>query len=154
MENRNIHAITKTENTISNRIATSVDVKNVFTEKIIQTQGIWDTGATGSVITKSTASALSLQSIGKRKVRGVHGIREVNIYFVNITLDNKKITLNTKVTECEELSPDNSIGMLIGMNIISMGDFSITTPKGKTKFSFQIPSTHDIDFVRELNKNS
>jgi preprotein translocase subunit SecA len=41
--------------------------------------------------------------------------------------------------------------VLIGMDIISKGDFSITASQQKTKFSFQIPSTHDTDYVKEYN---
>ena len=39
--------------------------------------------------------------------------------------------------------------VLIGMDVISMGDFAVTARNGCTKFSFQIPSTHDIDFSEE-----
>ena len=41
--------------------------------------------------------------------------------------------------------------VLIGMDIITKGDFAITNPDGTTKFSFRIPSQADIDFVRESN---
>ena len=37
--------------------------------------------------------------------------------------------------------------MLIGMDIISMCDFSLTSTNDQTKFSFQIPSSLDIDFT-------
>ncbi len=39
--------------------------------------------------------------------------------------------------------------VLIGMDIISQGDFSITHEGNRTIFSFQTPSTHNIDFVEE-----
>ena len=39
--------------------------------------------------------------------------------------------------------------MLIGMDIISKGDFAITHPGGHTKFSFRVPSQADIDFAVE-----
>jgi uncharacterized protein YecA (UPF0149 family) len=42
--------------------------------------------------------------------------------------------------------------VLIGMDIISMGDFTVTASKRKTKFSFQIPSTHDTDYVKEYKQ--
>ena len=37
------------------------------------------------------------------------------------------------------------------MDIISQGDFTICFKNGKTKFSFQLPSTHDFDLVKEYN---
>ena len=39
--------------------------------------------------------------------------------------------------------------MLIGMDIINLGDFSITHKDNGTTFSFQIPATHNFDFVEE-----
>jgi len=150
--NKDIHAITNKVKGIARKIITPIEVKNVFTGKMVQTKGIWDTGATGSVVTKSTALALGLTFFGKRKVRGVHGVKEVNEYFVNITLDNKNITLNTRVTECDELSEDNTIGVLIGMNIITMGDFAITNLEGDTAMSFRIPSMQRIDYVKDMQK--
>lgn len=40
--------------------------------------------------------------------------------------------------------------MLIGMDIINLGDFALTHKNGGTVFSFQIPSTHEYDFVRQI----
>ncbi len=39
--------------------------------------------------------------------------------------------------------------MLIGMDIISRGDFAVTNKDGKTTFSFRLPSVAKIDFVKE-----
>lgn len=106
-----------------------------------------DTGATNSVITKSIAQKLELVPISVANVRGVHGIQEVNVYFATITLNNKNISVSTFVTECEELSEDSSVGMLIGMNIITKGDFAVTNYQGNTTMSFRVPSLQKIDFV-------
>jgi predicted aspartyl protease len=146
-KNNQVHALTHAGSGIAHRIVTPVEITNVITGQTLPTKGLWDTGATGSVITKSMASALGLVSSGKIQVRGVHGVKETDVYYVNITLDNKNITLKTKVTECDELSSDNSIGMLIGMNIITMGDFAITNFQGNTTMSFRVPSLQKIDFV-------
>ncbi|GHT44882.1 hypothetical protein AGMMS49965_21290 [Bacteroidia bacterium] len=147
--NNQVHALTKNNTDIANCIITSVEITNVASNSTISSQGIWDTGATSSVVTKSAASVLGLIPIGKAKVRGVHGVRDVNEYFVRITLDNKNITLQTSVTECDELSNDNSVGMLLGMNIITLGDFAITNYQGNTTMSFRVPSLQKIDFVKQ-----
>ncbi|MDR3184029.1 MAG: SEC-C domain-containing protein, partial [Prevotellaceae bacterium] len=39
--------------------------------------------------------------------------------------------------------------VLIGMDIITQGDFAISQSEGNTKFTFQMPSTHDFDFDKE-----
>ncbi|MDR1974995.1 MAG: hypothetical protein LBQ31_10090 [Bacteroidales bacterium] len=103
-------------------------------------------------IARNTAATLGLLPVKMTRVRGVHGEREVNVYFVNITLDNRNITINTQVTECDELSADNSVGLLIGMNIITMGDFAVTNFGGQTLMSFRVPSLQKIDFTAETQK--
>lgn len=147
-----LYALTHNHGKIADCITTSVELKNSFTGSVIITEGIWDTGATNSVITKEAAAALGLKPIQKANVRGVHGIKEVNVYYVNITLNNKSITLDALVTECDELSANNEIGMLIGMNIITMGDFSLTSFNGNTIMSFRVPSQGYVDFVEEISE--
>lgn len=145
-----IHALTNANSGIVDCIKTPVVLKNTFTGLTINTSGIWDTGATNSVITKNTAKTLGLVPVSKAVVNGVHGPKEVSVYFVNITLNNAQITLDTQVTECEELSADHKTGLLIGMNIITKGDLAITNFNGQTIMSFRVPSQQPIDFVRGL----
>ena len=38
------------------------------------------------------------------------------------------------------------IDILIGMDIISKGDFAISNYDGKTQFSFRLPSQQDVDY--------
>ncbi len=147
-ENVENYALTIANTCIADVILSPVEIKNSFTTAVINTQAIWDTGATNSVITQKTAQMLGLLPVGKTRVRGVHGVQEVNVYHVKITLHNKSISVNTTVTECCALSPDNSIGMLIGMNIITMGDFAITNYAGATMMTFRIPSLLRMDFVK------
>jgi hypothetical protein len=147
MPKQPVYALTKPYIGVKDSITTPVELKNIFTQQVLNTIGLWDTGATNSVVTKSTAEALELHPVTRTVVRGVHGEREVNVYYVNITLNNKNITLNAQVTECDELSADNSIGMIIGMNIITMGDFVVTNYQENTVMTFRVPSLQKIDFV-------
>lgn len=149
-----VHALSKKYNGISNIIVSDVEIKNPFNNKVINAQGIWDTGAQGSVVTKKAADRLGLIPIGATMIRGVHGAREVNVYRVTITLNNKSITLTTNVTECDDLSADDSIGMLIGMNVINLGDFSISNYMGNTVMSFRVPSLRRIDYVEGIKHGS
>lgn len=147
-----VNALNLISPVILREIVTDVTLKNPMTGQSLKTKGIWDTGATDSVITANTARQLGLMPISKAFVRGVHGPKEVNVYYVNITLNNDQITLNARVTECVELSADNSKGMLIGMNIISMGDFAVSNYGGSTVMSFRRPSLEHIDFVNEIRE--
>jgi len=42
------------------------------------------------------------------------------------------------------------IDVLIGMDILGLGDFAVTHQDGKTVFSFCVPSRKHIDFVAEI----
>ena len=150
-----VYALSHVGNGIENCIQTPAKITNLFdTNKVLNTFGIWDTGATDSVITASVAKSLDLIPVGQKKVRGVHGVKVVNEYFVEITLNNENISIKAKVTECDELSSNGSVGLLIGMNIISMGDFAITNFEGKTVMTFRVPSLQRIDFVEGIRKHT
>lgn len=43
------------------------------------------------------------------------------------------------------------VDMLIGMDVISKGDFAVTNVGGITTFSFRIPSQETIDYVAQDN---
>lgn len=134
-------------------LTTPATITNPLNEKSINILGIWDTGATDSVVTKSVARALGLEIVKMTKVSGVHGIKDVPVYYVTITLNNENIKITTLVTECEELSGDGSIGMLIGMNVITMGDLCITNQDNKgTVLTFRVPSLETIDYVAEISE--
>lgn len=107
-------------------------------------KGIWDTGATGCVVTKKVAESCNLKAIGRTKVGTAKGIQESVIYLANIYLPNQVAFPEIKVTE-GDLSGD--VDVLIGMDIITMGDFAITNLNNKTTFTFRYPSIEKIDFL-------
>ncbi len=146
-----VYALTHRNDELKNCIVTSVSIKDPITGAVVNTSGIWDTGATNSVITKKKAQELGLKPVSMARVLGVHGAKQVPVYLVTITLNNQNISLTTQVTECEELSGDGKdVGMLIGMNIINLGDFAISNYNGETFMTFRVPSLEQIDYVQEI----
>ena len=116
--------------------------------EVSQFVGLWDTGATGTVISNTVVEKLGLKPIGKSKVFHTNGECVKNVYAINIFLPNKVAFAFVKVTE----GVLNGIDVLIGMDIITMGDFSITNVGGKTTFSFRVPSVKEIDFITETKQ--
>lgn len=106
---------------------------------------VWDTGATGTVITKQVAEELGLKAIGITEVYHAQGSGLTNEYLVNVALPSGVIIPGVRVTEGVLASCD----VLIGMDIIAMGDFAVTNvnAQGGTTLSFCIPSVDEIDFV-------
>lgn len=115
--------------------------------RIIKVNALWDTGATGSVITPSTAAKLGLAPSKQIEMYHAGGKDTVNAYLVNFYLPNNIVITNLTVSECKE--DIVKFGAIVGMDIITMGDFSITNFQGKTVVSFRIPSMHCIDYVKE-----
>lgn len=70
-------------------------------------------------------------------------------FIVDIVLPNGLKVRDVTVTGASALS--GGCDVLIGMDIIALGDFSITNYKDCTCMSFRIPSMHEIDYVKNLN---
>jgi hypothetical protein len=109
---------------------------------------IWDTGATNSVITENCIQRCGLAPTGMAQVHGVHGVQTVETFVVNIVLPNNVGFAGVTVTKGSIPGAD----MLIGMDIISRGDFAVTNVGGKTKFSFRTPSIAHIDYAQEATE--
>lgn len=126
------------------------DFSNSITQNDVFT-GLWDTGATNSVITTEVIQRLNLQSIGFTNVSGVHGTQTVKTFFVCLYLPNGVYFDGIRVTEgilpaATTFFP-KKVDVLIGMDIITKGDFAITYNNNKTIFSFQCPPSVEIDFT-------
>lgn len=109
-------------------------------------KAIWDTGATGTVITQKVVDEFALSPIDVVEVQTADGKTRTNSYLVNVWLPNKIIIPNVKASLGKLAS---NVEVLIGMDIISQGDFAVTNKGGKTVFSFRFPSVECIDFVKE-----
>ena len=120
---------------------------------------IWDTGATHSAITKKVVEELGLKPTGIVEVRYGSGKALTNTYLVNISLPNRVMVDQVRVTEVQ-LIPDDNVSdnqqpqLLIGMDIIGFGDFAVTNADEKTTFSFRIPSIEEIDFIPDAEESN
>ncbi|MEH0154034.1 retroviral-like aspartic protease family protein [Limibacter armeniacum] len=106
---------------------------------------LWDTGASGTVISKRAAQMLNLKPVGRIQVNHANGTDIKNRYLVNLFLPNEIGFSLVSVTE----GVLQGFDLLIGMDVITRGDFSITNYEGKTTFSFRIPSMNEVDYVQE-----
>jgi predicted aspartyl protease len=108
-------------------------------------RAIWDTGATGTVISQRIVNECGLQQTGVTKVFHAQGAKEnVPVYLVNVGLPNSVAFSGVPVTLGELANGD----ALIGMDIIGNGDFAVTNHNKETVMSYRVPSTEHIDFVK------
>ncbi len=119
-----------------------------------QYSAIWDTGATKTMVTQHVAKDCGLVPTAQSRVQGIFGVKTVNGYLVNIALPiqypnraQESIAIHhLSVLEAPALTSGHNV--LIGMDIIGKGDFAISNYRGRTMFTFRIPSQGDIDFGR------
>lgn len=116
--------------------------------QINQFDAIWDTGATNCVITQAVIDACGLVPVGMAQVQGVHSASVEEVFLVNIYLPNGVAFSSVRVARGGFPGAD----ILIGMDVISQGDFAVTNKGGVTKFSFRIPSEVHTDYVEEHGK--
>lgn len=82
------------------------------------------------------------------RVSTAGGLRDTPWYFANIMLPNGIGFSMLKVSRGEL---HGGVDVLIGMDIITRGDFAISHANGSTVFSFRYPSLAEFDFVKEAN---
>lgn len=111
---------------------------------------LWDTGASNTCISHRLVNDLHLIPTSKAKVRTANEFVETDVYCIDIVLPNN-LTIKGVMAQALDLF---DCDLLIGMDIIKFGDFSVTTNNGKTKFSFRTPSVKHIDFVKEIDEQN
>ena len=97
------------------------------------------------MVTEKVATECGLIPISKAKVVGVHGERLSDVYLIDLHLPNDVTVTELQVTEASSLSGPAEV--LVGMDIIGLGDFAVSNFQGKTVFTFRLPSIERIDFV-------
>jgi hypothetical protein len=116
----------------------------------IKVKALWDTGAMISAITDSTVKALGLIPDGGTNVVYGGNIVYENLYSVLIYLPNH-VVFPARVTQCRDKT---NFELIIGMDIITGGDFAITNKNKKTTVSYRVPSSVEIDFRKEIKQET
>lgn len=133
----------KIENRLLNKVILSAN--NIADQALAQ----WDTGATNTCISEEVAKRYNLKPVSMVQSKTPSGILIAPTYFIDIILNNEVIFNNWTVMGSKIGS--QGIDVLIGMDIISKGDFAISNFNGKTQFSFRLPSQEDVDYKEMLN---
>lgn len=150
-------AFTAKASGLINRIITPVQITKAFDPQTppepipasLQSNALWDTGATGSNITPSVASQLALVPTGSVIVNHAGGSEARNTYLINLYLPNRVAIAGVRVAECAETP---QFGVIIGMDVIVQGDFAVTNFRGQTWVSFRMPSMQAVDYVEEVKQ--
>lgn len=145
-----ITAYTHSYESVQSRIVIDcrVSLPNSDSEKGSEQKALWDTGAMVTCISTELAASLGLVAIDEAAVVGANNEPfKVPTYCVQIRMGSFVIPIHTVVGLPME---GNGHSMIIGMDIISQGDLSITNYGGRTVISFRTPSLETIDYVAEI----
>lgn len=129
-------------------------VENIVSCEKKTYKALWDTGATHSVITSKVVEDLKLIPTGMTEVITAGGRIMQETHLINMYLPNGFTITYLKVTVCKEVSadPNDNVEVIIGMDIITKGDFAVTNKNNKTWMSFRMPSIGGIDFTKKNSK--
>jgi predicted aspartyl protease len=138
---------------IVREISTPVTIYSSFSSsnsKIVTTSAVWDTGANHSVLSPKIVQELELCTVDSKLVHGINNSRCLS----DVVLATIKITDDLILTD-RRFSVNTIPGtdVLIGMDIIMLGNFVINNTDGKTLFSFVIPPVKEkISFSKIVDK--
>ena len=141
-----------------NRIITDVSVCEAFDPqsppdplpKELAAKGLWDTGATRSVIAEELAGALGLKASGQADILHGGGAGTSPTYMVNFRLPHGVGITGVQATQFPAKDP--AFNVILGMDVIGIGDSAITNVSGQTWMSFRTPSSEAVDYVVAINR--
>lgn len=102
---------------------------------------LWDTGSTESLISEKIVKMIEpiLKNKSKYVTRDV--VIECETYAVSLSLSDE-ITFRDVLMKKADLS-DKNVDIIIGMDIISRGDFEIRNYNNLVEFAFKIPPRNE-----------
>ena len=123
---------------LSQRFVTEAEIVCIsgVEKKVLKVNALWDTGAMLSAITPLIAESLNLIPIDRVKVNGINNESMADVVKIHVKLPNLVLVRDVNTAVCKLIK---DIDLLVGMDIIATGDFSISNGGGKTLFSFAIP---------------
>ena len=117
-------------------IRTECDFYSTDGKHIVHTDNaIWDTGSTTTILSKSLIEKLQSKPFRKGGVSGIGGNVEATTYLVHVAPPTDNVITYIEVMEHSFEDYD----AIIGMDVITYGDFVIASIEGKTRFTFRLP---------------
>ena len=140
------NAFTVTYKQITQKLISEAVVE--YNSKKMKVIAQWDTGATGTCISTSVVDTLEMIHSGFVRIQTPSGESVRKTYCIDLVLPNKITVKQLKVNDSE--IGKQGIDILIGMDVISGGDFAVSNFMGKTVLSFRVPSEKRTDYVKEI----
>ena len=128
---------------VMENVLTECDIRPVnFAEgQVFHTDcALWDTGATTTIISSRVVKQLGLEPFLEAGISGIGGTSDVNTYLVHVSIPTGDTYTYLEVMESDFEDYD----VIIGMDIISTGDFCFTNADECSHFSFRYPAKEHV----------
>lgn len=100
-------------------------------------KALWDTGSTTTIICPEIAKALKLKDHGKELMTTVVGHGEVSTYYIDMILMKDIVFQKVKVVEMD--CRNSHFDMIIGIDLIKLGKFTIQNEGNSFTMNFEVP---------------
>ena len=110
----------------------------LYGEKLLELKAFWDTGASHTHISQRVIDILNLKPKRKVKTLSHHGNDIVNVYTVTIMLPTDYMVVDIDVLSESQKILDTDV--VVGMDIISNGDFHMDYTGERPVFTFKHPN--------------
>jgi hypothetical protein len=106
------------------------------TEQFVGVKAMWDTGCIRSCMCCGLARYLALAPVGEMSIKSIHDSHIANIYQIDILFSDGKFLPNIRVAE---ITDSAHFDLIIGLDIIRLGNFHLDNVNGNTVFTFSLP---------------
>lgn len=97
-------------------------------------RAVWDTGSTTTILSHQLIRNLKAEPFRKGGMTGIGGEVETDTYLVHVAPPTDDV-----ITNIEVMAHDfEDFEAIIGMDVITYGDFQISNKGGKSRFSFKL----------------
>lgn len=128
----------------------AITLPNATTGGVVQNiRALWDTGAQLTCISQSLVARLNLQPDGSTNILGANNQPfPANVYSVQLIMGRFVIPY-LRVAELPMQNTGHDV--IIGMDVMSQGDLTITNYNGHTVLTFREPSLETVNYVGEID---
>lgn len=127
----------------SGRLITNIEIKNY------KFKALWDTGATKTCIPQLVVTQLGLIPIGEGLISSASQTDKTSKFIIDILLPS---SIRIEKIEVYGMINKDIEHLLIGMDIITLGDFLITNNNNQTVLNFGLPSLLETSFSQNAEK--
>ncbi|MBQ3699809.1 MAG: hypothetical protein II886_07860 [Prevotella sp.] len=106
------------------------------TRRVKALRAMWDTGSNATILSAKLISELRPERFGQGGMTGIGGQYEGDTYLVHVSLPTGDVITYQEVYEANLGDYD----AIIGMDIITRGNFHLDCDHGEILFSFELPN--------------